>query len=331
MILKKLMKNKIFKKYSQGLGTIIMLHRVSEYNEENIKYNEHLKVSPKYLEETIIKLKQMDYEFISLDELYIKSRENDFNKKFVVFTLDDGYKDNFENAYPIFKKYDIPFCIYISSSFIDKTAILWWYMIEEIILKNNEIVLWGESRISCQTSREKEQAFLFVREKIISLKKEKLLDELKKMLMNYNVNFYKYTNELTLELGELKELLKDKLVTIGFHTKNHFAMKNLSEQELLEEVVEAKKELENLLNIEIKHFSYPFGSRDEVGEKEMKYIKNLTIFQTACTTRNSNIHRWNRNHLEGLPRIFLSENCNLEEKLFVEPMITNRFSRRVKN
>jgi peptidoglycan/xylan/chitin deacetylase (PgdA/CDA1 family) len=39
-------------------------------------------------------------------------------QKNVVFTLDDGYADNFINAYPIFKKYNIPFCIYVCKKYV---------------------------------------------------------------------------------------------------------------------------------------------------------------------------------------------------------------------
>ena len=39
-------------------------------------------------------------------------------KKFVSITLDDGYANNYEIAYPIFKKYHVPFCIYVCKGMI---------------------------------------------------------------------------------------------------------------------------------------------------------------------------------------------------------------------
>lgn len=37
-------------------------------------------------------------------------------------TFDDGYKDNFVNAYPILKKYKIPATFFVTTGFINKTA-----------------------------------------------------------------------------------------------------------------------------------------------------------------------------------------------------------------
>ena len=39
-------------------------------------------------------------------------------KRFICVTLDDEYEDNYTNAYPIYVKYGIPFCIYITTSYM---------------------------------------------------------------------------------------------------------------------------------------------------------------------------------------------------------------------
>lgn len=42
----------------------------------------------------------------------------------MVFTMDDGYKDNYTNALPIFKKYNVPYTIFVTTNFPDRQAIL---------------------------------------------------------------------------------------------------------------------------------------------------------------------------------------------------------------
>jgi len=72
-----------------------------------------MKVSPEFLEEFILKLKAKGYEFISIDRLYEILQNKEKVKKQIVFTLDDGYKDNYKIAYPIFK-----IIIYLSVNYL---------------------------------------------------------------------------------------------------------------------------------------------------------------------------------------------------------------------
>lgn len=72
--------------------------------------------------------KQMDYlsengySVISLSEL-IKDLNNGTKvpKKCAVLTFDDGYQDNYENAFPILRKHGFPATIFVATGFIGKT------------------------------------------------------------------------------------------------------------------------------------------------------------------------------------------------------------------
>jgi len=87
-------------------------------------------VTPKRLESLIVEYQRKGYQFVTIDYVidYINHTPYPIHRtlypiphtpKFICITLDDGYRDNYENAYPIFKKYNIPFCIYITTGFID--------------------------------------------------------------------------------------------------------------------------------------------------------------------------------------------------------------------
>lgn len=66
-------------------------------------------------------LKESGYTFLSLDELYsIFSGTAKSPKKPLVITLDDGYEDNYINAYPILKEMGIKATIFDITDYIDK-------------------------------------------------------------------------------------------------------------------------------------------------------------------------------------------------------------------
>ncbi|MBN1250740.1 MAG: polysaccharide deacetylase family protein, partial [Bacteroidales bacterium] len=114
------------KKIYGGFGHILMFHRVLPFSNKNrIWSNSYLEVTPEFLENTILYFKNKNYQFISLDELdYFIENKIFPKKKFVIYTFDDGFKDNLIYAYPIFKKYNIPLTIYVTTSFPDYKACL---------------------------------------------------------------------------------------------------------------------------------------------------------------------------------------------------------------
>ena len=57
----------------------------------------------------------------------------DFKRRFVCITFDDGYKDLMRWAYPLLKKYEMPFALYIPTSFPDRLGELWWVALEAVI------------------------------------------------------------------------------------------------------------------------------------------------------------------------------------------------------
>jgi peptidoglycan/xylan/chitin deacetylase (PgdA/CDA1 family) len=298
--------------YYSGIVTIFMLHRVDNFEEDKLYPNENMKVSPEFLENFIIELKNDGYEFISLDNLHeILQNQEKVNKK-IVFTLDDGYKDNYTKAYPIFKKHNVPFTIYVTTSFPNKTAILWWYALEKLIIENIEIKI-NDKNFTCVTNEEKNRVFIEIRELILKLNQKDLLNELNSLFQNYTIDWYKFNDKLCMDWKDIKTLSKNNLCTIAGHTKNHYTFNRLDEKEIIDEIVGANKDIEEKIIKKIEHFAYPFGSINEVEAKELNITKKLN-FKTVTTTRNGNIYLEHKNFKDCcLARIMLIENFNIQD------------------
>ena len=93
------------------IGEVWQLHRVTD--EHSIQERKRpYEISPNRLEKLILEYQRKGYEFVSITEVAERMKGKE-GKKFVAVTLDDGYENNYDIAYPIFKKYQVPFCIYI--------------------------------------------------------------------------------------------------------------------------------------------------------------------------------------------------------------------------
>jgi len=309
---KKLIKSlPLLRKYYEGMITIFMLHRVHLLEPNKLSPNENMKVSPEFLDKFIVELKSKGYEFISLDRVYEILQGGEKVKKQIVFTFDDGYKDNFEIAYPIFKKFNIPFTVYVTTSFPERTALLWWYILEDLILANDSLKLFDGKTYECKTKKQKEDVFLKIREIILGFKKENFLDSLNKLFCYYKIDWFSKNRELCMSWEQIIDLSNSELCTIAGHTKNHYALNKLSIEEAKSEIVESNKLIEAKTGKKIEHFAYPFGSRVEIGQREFDIVKSLG-YKTATTTSRGTIYKKHKNYLECLPRIMLTENFELK-------------------
>lgn len=107
------------------LGKILMLHRVVE--ERSTDENRELEVTPDFLQATIENYLQQGFRFVSIDQVRDILQGKDKGKPFVCLTFDDGYRDTYDVAYPILKTYNIPFTVYVTTSFINGEVGMWWY------------------------------------------------------------------------------------------------------------------------------------------------------------------------------------------------------------
>lgn len=287
-----------------GIGTILMLHRVQPEREGDFSPNRDMAVSPAFLDGFVRDAQQRGYTFVSLDQLSEQLVAGS-KKKLLALTFDDGYRDNLTVAYPILKRLGIPFTIYVTTSFPDGEAILWWYAIEQMLQQNEQIALADGSVLPCRTSQEKLDAFVSLRQLIMALPRDGLGDRVNAIFERVNFDWRQMCAEEALSWDDLRELARDPLVTIGAHTVSHPVLSALSPEQACTEMRDSRERIEARIGEPVAHFCYPFGSRNEVGAREFELAQELG-FKTATTTRWGNIFPKHRKHLHGLPRVALT-------------------------
>src|SRR5262249_2294863 len=147
---------------TRGIGAIFMLHHVGPEKPSSFEPNRILKVTPEFLEQVMSQVTGSGFEIVSLDEAHFRLIEGDYGKPFICFTFDDGYRDNLEHAYPIFKRHKVPFAVYVPTEFADGSGDLWWLALERVIVRVDRlsVKLGGvQRRLRCGTPREKDAAY----------------------------------------------------------------------------------------------------------------------------------------------------------------------------
>ena len=307
----------------RGVGAILMLHHVRPPRFERFQPNRMLEVVPGFLEAVITMLRDADVDLVSLDEMHRRLTERDFRRRFVCMTLDDGYRDNKEWAWPIFRRHEVPFAIYVPSSFPDRLGKLWWLALEQAIANTKSLaVAFGEEthRVPCASVAQKREAFAQVYWWLRSLpSNEQIFGVVAEIAACYGVDSAALCEEHCMTWNEIADLAKDPLVTIGAHTVNHVILAKSSDAAARSEMKMGRAVVQATLGKTPAHFSYPIGDESAAGAREFRLAAEVG-YKTAVTTRPGVLFAEHADHLAALPR--LSINGDFQQQRYVEVLLS---------
>lgn len=295
--------------YTQGVGVIFTLHHVRPELERANGFapNRILEVTPDFLDAVLDQVQEAGLDVLSLDEAMQRLKDGD-DRRFACFTFDDGYRDNLEYALPLFKRRSLPLTLYVPTDYPDGNGELWWLALEEIIARASEIelardgVLW---RLATSTPQEKTRAFEEIYWWLRSLDEATQRSVVRALADRHEVDMAADCSRLVMNWDEIRTMAADPLVTIGAHTKGHFAIAKLSDERAHEEMAGSADRIEQELGHRPIHFSFPYGDPGSAGPREFRLARDAG-FKTAVTTRKGMLFPDHRRHLTALPRVSLN-------------------------
>lgn len=109
---------------------VLLYHQVNQSTEVRADT-----VSPSVFQWQMRYLRDRGYTVIPLEKLVaIINNRQPLPRRAVVLTFDDGYENNFTNAFPVLKSYSYPAMIFISAGLVGTPGLLTWDKIKEMQL-----------------------------------------------------------------------------------------------------------------------------------------------------------------------------------------------------
>ncbi len=284
-----------------------MLHRVLPEEERNqFTLNKDLAISPEKLEEFILLFKAKGYTFVSLDEVQAwLEKKSTIRQKFICLTFDDGYRDNLIHGLPVLEKHSVPATIYVTNCFPNGTGILWWYLFETHAKTSKQLNLnssLGRIDLSWENSEQAHAQFGKISEAIKSIPISELPTVLMAAFGKTTLEFEELCRSVSLSWDEIVAISKHPLITIGAHTLQHISVKQQAKSDVENEMRLSKKELEDFIGKEVKHFAYPFGGTFDVGIRDIELAKRVG-FKTSTLNQAGNIFKSNYKSMQALARM----------------------------
>lgn len=184
-----------------------------------------------------------------------------------VITIDDGYADAYDVAFPILKKFEMPAVVYAVTNFLDEKCWLWTdlmrYILHETKAANLNVEIENGKKIEAKLNGGIDKPELAA---LINRRLKLLTDERK------DLKIKEIAEKLKVKIPELPTRdyapmtwaqaaeMDANAVNIESHTVSHPILTNINQSRLDEELINSKRRLEEKLNRKIEHFCYPNGN-----------------------------------------------------------------------
>jgi len=295
--------------YTQGAGMIFTLHHVRPEPDRPTDFapNRFLEVTPDFLDGLLDQVQDAGLDVVSLDEA-VQRLKQDNHRRFACFTFDDGYRDVAEYALPLFKRRSMPLTLYLPTDYLDGNGELWWLALEHVVARADEIELCRDGtlwRLNATTVADKARSFEEIYWWLRTVDEATQRRVVRVLAERHEVDMAADCHKLVMGWDEVRTLAADPLVTIGAHTKGHFALAKLSDERAYDEMVGGADRLERELGSRPVHFSFPYGDPGSAGPRDFALARQAG-FKTAVTTRMGMMFGEHSRHLTALPRVPLS-------------------------
>jgi len=230
------------------------------------------------------------YAFITMDEIAATLREGrDFSAPCIVITIDDGYLDNYELAYPFLVETGISSTIYLATGLIGSNLGLWVDDLEfGLIHGENKSFgfreLFGEGLVKISTNVEKEKALDMLYGAMVGMDNVRRKEAIGKLFDLLKVEKSKLRDRPRVMLNpeEIREMAKDG-ICFGAHSVSHPCLSATPIDSGKEEIRASKETVERWVKKQVRHFAIPNGKKDDFTEELRDFCKKIG-FDTIVTT-----------------------------------------------
>jgi peptidoglycan/xylan/chitin deacetylase (PgdA/CDA1 family) len=193
----------------------------------------------------------------------------------VLLSVDDGYRDFYEVAFPILRKHGVPAAVFLTLDFVDKGVWLWHDRINFGIGESSrpDIVLAGE-RFHLVDPRERRRLKHALDEMATRVNPQTRDELISDVLKELRVEVPERPPERYAPLNweEIRHMSRYG-ISFGGHTCTHPVLSRISRSECIREVGESKKGIEEALQRSVLAFCYPNGKEGDFDEETKEVVR----------------------------------------------------------
>ncbi len=235
------------------------------------------------------------YDVISLDELIerIAARRR-FGRPTVVITIDDGFRDNYDLAFPALAGMDFPATIFLTSGFIGTEKVPWVDEIGMAVRRTGRRrlalpELLGERTLDLSTLEKKARASHALYKALLEVEDEERRRYVARLLetLREETDGAGERERFMLSWEEIRDM-NERGISFGAHTVSHPILSRMRLADAEREILDSKETIEERLGREVRHFAVPNGRDADFSDALRAFCKE-SGFRSVATTNSGRV------------------------------------------
>jgi peptidoglycan/xylan/chitin deacetylase (PgdA/CDA1 family) len=198
----------------------------------------------------------------------------------VVLTFDDGYRDNYELAFPVLRRYGVPATFFLATGFLDRPRVPWWDELAWMARTSPRQVLGGGAWLRRPIPLEGDRRGAV----------DELVRTFKALPTTRTRGFLDFcgdaagTGRCADSAGanlwmtwQMAAELRDAGMVIGGHTATHPVLARADEGTQRREIEECRRRLREELGAPMRYFAYPVGLPGSFDDTTQRILRRAGV------------------------------------------------------
>ena len=196
----------------------------------------------------------------------------------VILTIDDGYRDFYQIAYPSLMKHELSGTFFPTVAFVEGEW-LWFDRLKYLLKKDNKDTLLfncsgREFKLDMTTSIARDKSWQSLCDFCLQVDEKRKWDLIAQLEKDLSINVPVLPTEEfeAVTWNQLREMSRHG-VEVGSHGMKHPILSQLPSAHLAEELTDSKKTIEDKVGTPVSSFCYPNGTPNDISERVFNVIQ----------------------------------------------------------
>ena len=260
------------------------------------------------------------YRVLPLDEAIAKlTSGRSLPAKAVAITFDDGYRDNYEHAFPVLRRWGLPATFFVVSAAVSGRSPFWVAQLQLALMSADDLApvrrafaMPANATADDAVSRQNVIDHISVQINRADTTTRAHLLECAYSSLGFNPGLPAHIPPV-LTPAHLREMAAAGM-TIGSHSATHPILTSLDQDTAEQELLDSKRELESMIERPVDHFAFPNGPGVANFSAAAARLVSACGYRSACTSFRGMLK--SGSELFAIPRLNIGGDVNRAEFAF---------------